>query len=68
VADMDFQCVLLFVKYIEDITTRFTDMCIQHFFLASERRSTVDVRRRPGYKIWRLFKFEFSEVNMNRSK
>jgi hypothetical protein len=35
------------------------------FFLASERRSTVDVRRRPGYKIWRLFKFEFSEVNIN---
>jgi hypothetical protein len=32
-------------------------MCIRHFFLASERRSTVDVRRRPGYKIWRLFKF-----------
>jgi hypothetical protein len=31
-----------------------------HFWqacLASERRSTVDVRRRPGYKIWRLFKF-----------
>jgi hypothetical protein len=27
------------------------------FFLVSERRSTVDVRRRPGYKIWRLFKF-----------
>jgi hypothetical protein len=47
-----------------DFTTRFTDMCIQHFFLASERRSTVDVRRRPGYKIWRLFKFEFSEVNI----
>jgi hypothetical protein len=33
--------------------------------LASERRSTVDVRGRPGYKIWRLFKFEFSEVNIN---
>ena len=33
--------------------------------LASERRSTGDVRRRPGYKIWRLFKFEFSEVNIN---
>jgi hypothetical protein len=39
------------------LTTHFTDMCIPHFFLASERRSTVDVRRRPGYKIWRLFKF-----------
>ena len=39
------------------ITTHFTDMCIRHFFLASERRSTVDVRHRPGYKIWRLFKF-----------
>ena len=35
------------------------------FFLASERRSTVDVLRGPGYKIWRLFKFEFSEVNIN---
>ena len=50
------------------ITTHFTDMCIPHFFLASERRSTVDVRRRPGYKIWRLFKFEFSEVNINQYK
>jgi hypothetical protein len=39
------------------LTTHFTDMCIPHFFLASERRSTADVRRRPGYKIWRLFKF-----------
>ena len=47
-------------------TTHFTDMCIPHFFLASERRSTVDVRRRPGYKIWRLFKFEYSEVNINQ--
>ena len=26
------------------------------------------VRRRPGYKIWRLFKFEFSEVNINQYK
>ena len=39
------------------VTTHFTDMCILHFFLASERRSTFDVRRRPGYKNWRLFKF-----------
>jgi hypothetical protein len=50
------------------ITTHFTDMCIPHFFLASERRSTVDVRRRPGYKMWRLFKFEYSEVNINQYK
>jgi hypothetical protein len=49
-------------------TTHFTDMCIPHFFLASERRSTVDVRRRPGYKIWRLFKFEYSEFNINQYK
>jgi hypothetical protein len=48
------------------LTTHFTDMCIPHFFLASERRSTFDVRRRPGYKIWRLFKFKFSDVNINR--
>ena len=39
------------------LTTHFTSMCIPHFFLASERRSTFDVRRRPGYKNWRLFKF-----------
>jgi hypothetical protein len=32
-------------------------MCTPHFFLASERRSTFDVRRRPGYKNWRLLKF-----------
>ena len=50
------------------ITTHFTDMCTPHFFSASERRSTVDVRRRPGYKIWRFFKFEFSEVNINQYK
>ena len=49
-------------------TTHFTDMCTPHFFPASERRSTVDVRRRPGYKIWRFFKFEFSEVNINQYK
>ena len=52
--------------YEKDITTHFTDRYVHsEFFLASERRSTVDVRRRPGYKIWRLFKFEFSEVNIN---
>jgi hypothetical protein len=31
---------------LKQITTHFTDMCIPHFFLASERRSTVDVRNR----------------------
>ena len=51
-----FRCSLISLS-LYCITTHFTDMCIPHFFLASERRSTVDVRRRPGYKIWRLFKF-----------
>jgi hypothetical protein len=29
-----------FVVLLVNITTHFTDMCIPHFFLASERRST----------------------------
>jgi hypothetical protein len=30
------------VSYKRELTTHFTDMCIPHFFLASERRSTFD--------------------------
>ena len=61
-------CMLLLSSSFFLLTTHFTDMCTPHFFFASERRSTVDVRRRPGYKIWRFFKFEFSEVNINQYK
>jgi hypothetical protein len=33
-----------------EFNTHFTDMCIPHFFSLPN-----GVRRRPGYKIWRLF-------------
>jgi exonuclease III len=68
VGDLNCDCLDESAAQTIALTTHFTDMCIPHFFLASERRSTVNVRRRPGYKIWRLFKFEFSEVNINQYK
>jgi hypothetical protein len=57
VGDLNCDCLDESAAQTIALTTNFTDMCIPHFFLASERRSTVNVRRRPGYKIWRLFKF-----------
>ena len=35
------------------------------FRIFSRFRTAFNIRRKPGYKIWRLFKFEFSEVNIN---
>jgi hypothetical protein len=45
--------------------THFTDMCTPHFFSLSNgvRRSTFDAGLVT--KIWRLFKFKFSDVNIN---
>jgi hypothetical protein len=56
----------LYIWYLVKTLLRIS--LIWAFFLPSERRSTVDVRRRPGYKILRLFKFEFSEVNLEWQK